>query len=166
MVYNFSKRLKNFSQIDFQNVNSLLTYSSELKQDVQTLLVDNKLKVVFIHHIYDKSAHTPIKCGPNLFYENISNYLIEQWKKRVIKKKKNNLHFICIANELWNDNDINQFIQLKTPFKKSLIVYNKKFLSVQKKHFKVTYVGSSKEISTYRIAQIFLDDCKRSNYLV
>ena len=157
--------IKNFNQLDFNHITPINIYWDESKCDVPALIIDNKIKVIYIHHKQDKNALYPIKRGINLYYKDIFSYLIDAWKRRIKRLSTKNLHFLAIANIFWNKSDIIEFAQLQTPFKKSLIVYDKKYLYLKSNSLNCVYIKNRKD-NTYKIAKQFLTTCNKNNYKI
>lgn len=157
--------IKNFNQFDFNHIMPINIYWDEFKCDVPALIIDNKIKVIYIHHKQDKNALYPIKHGIDLYYKDIFSYLIDTWKRRIKRLSTKNLHFLAIANIFWNTSDIIEFAQLQTPFKKSLIVYDKKYLYLKSNSLNCVYIKNRKD-NTYKIAKQFLNVCNKNNYKI
>ena len=157
--------IKNFNCINFNHITPTNVYWPEFNNNVPAIIVDNKIKVIFIHHKQDKNALQPIKHGIDLFYQDIFLYLINTWKRRVKRLSSKNLHFLAVANIFWNTSDIIEFANLQTPFKKSLIVYDKKYLDLKSKSLNCIYIKNRKD-STYKVAKYFLNECNKNNYKI
>lgn len=158
----FRTLVQNFKEFNFSNVELFQQYFEPLKDNTFGLVLDNAIKVLFIHYRYDANAKKPQKKGVDLCYCNIEKYIVDTWHRRTERMKQLSPHFLGVANGLWTASDISKFIELKTPFKKSLIVYDKKYLDFSTKDFKICYVKP--KISTFRVAQQFINACNKDKY--
>lgn len=159
----FRYLIENFNKIRFNNVTTFKEYLVPREAVTYGLLLDNKIKVFFIHHKFDETATTPTKKGSDLYYNKIEEYLVHEWMKRLSRMNNEPPHFLGVANGYWSNADIYKFIQLNTEYKKSLIVYDNRFTQYSTAASKIVAMPKS-GISTYRVAQIFIDQCKQDNY--
>ena len=70
----------NYGSIDFRNIRL-----TKVKNDY-VVVIDEKVKVYYIHYRYDKNAKTPtqrIKDGVDVYYDKIEDYILEKYNKRV-----------------------------------------------------------------------------------
>ena len=148
--------IHNFNNIDFQNITVSTMYWNEYNDNVYTIILDSKIQIIFIHHKYDANAITPIKNGIDLYYNDIKMYLANTWKRRVARMSPKNLVFLGIANKFWNKSDVINFINLKTKFKRVLIVYNN-FKDIKNQKIDIIHI-SNRKLSTYSIAKHLLDN--------
>lgn len=144
--------IENFDTIDFFNVNSYLTMGEFYKDDVSflncdsrccTSLIDNNIKIYYIHHHYTKYHKTKKvfrnKISEENFKKGITNnveydmvgcdilqYLDDKWFERLKRMKKSNKKpiFVYWDSPSYTNDDITKLFSLKTKY--TIIVLSEK----------------------------------------
>lgn len=141
--------------IDFNSMKTLITewnkinfknYNLEKDNNWNfSLIIDNKIKVQYVHYKFDPSAKTLIKKGPgNIYYNKIWEYIINCYEKRSERMIKDNIEPIfCIANfntiysdAIYSEKQLNELSQYKNvkilkgfekkePYETAKFFYNK-----------------------------------------
>lgn len=149
---NFIKLILNYDKINLENISSYFTYK-ECKKDeynniCSTILLDNKIKIYFIHHHYDINetvlTHKIERIKSPGEYDMVGNdillYLEKAWKNRC-KRIKSEPIFIYWDGILCNDCSIKKLLNIIPKLKYKLILIsetdyskynNDKFIYVKK----------------------------------
>lgn len=95
-----------YDEIDFSKI--VLT---KIKND-NVIIIDNKIKVYFVHYRFDKNAKTPtrrIKNGVDIYYNKIDEYIIEKYNKRLERMLVQKIKplFIVSDREFVSNKDLN-----------------------------------------------------------
>jgi uncharacterized protein (DUF1919 family) len=104
-----------FDEIDFNNIRI-----TKIKND-NVVVIDEKVKVYYIHYRYDKNAKTPtrrIKDGVDIYYDKIDDYIVEKYNNRVKRMLEQKVKpiFIVSDREFVANKELNMY-------KKDLIKY-------------------------------------------
>lgn len=85
----FIKLIENYDSIDFNNPTfELETYKNNDYESVLVIL-DNDIKLHYIHYIQDNSKDTPVKeLNTNILYKDILLYASIKWKNRLNRSKE------------------------------------------------------------------------------
>lgn len=78
-----------FDTINFENVKTEI-YSDEYNKNYVLLTIDDKLKIHFIHHIFQESSRER-KEGPNFYSNDIINHVVDKYFMR-IKRMQSSLN--------------------------------------------------------------------------
>lgn len=105
-------------QIDFEsmyymikNWSSINWFNYELVKDDKwnfSIIIDNHIKVNYIHYRFDKNALSPIVKGTEVFYCKIWEYIIEKYETRIKRMLKLNEEPIFILANI-HDYEINHY---------------------------------------------------------
>lgn len=96
----FIRLLEDYENIDFHNY-VLIKESKKLENF--RIIIDNKVKLYFNHHLFDANANKPIKRGVDIFYNKIWEYIVNNYEKRLLRMNKT---VDLVAVDDW-DNSIN-----------------------------------------------------------
>lgn len=129
----FRRLIIDYNNINFRNYETSLYKTST--GEVSKTIFDGKMKTYYIHYHQDESYTKPTKVSIDIYSNNIISYTNEKIDKRIERLIKNNEEPIFIYetrdrsrfNAIYNEDTINDFIALKTPFKKVLITSNINF---------------------------------------
>ena len=113
--------MRKYNIINYNNID--LVKSTEHK-DTYVLIVDNIIKLKFIHYIEDKNVVFK-KISHNVKSNKIKEYIIQKYKERLKRMFKEKPIFIYIDNlHKSTENSAWEFIKEKTKFKRILITNN------------------------------------------
>ena len=96
--------------IDFNSMKTLITDWDKINFDNFILekddkwnfriIIDNKVKIQYVHYKFDQRFNTPVKLGPgDICYNKIWEYIVSKYEERVKRMKTENTKPIfCIAN--------------------------------------------------------------------
>ena len=96
--------------IDFNSMKTLITEWNKINFDNYRLekddkwnfriIIDNKVKVQYVHYKFDSRFNTPVKLGPgDICYNKIWEYIVSKYEERVKRMKvENTIPIFCIAN--------------------------------------------------------------------
>lgn len=97
----FIRLLEDYENIDFHNY-TLIKESRKLENF--RIIIDDKVKLYFNHHLFDANADKPIKRGVDIFYNRIWEYIVDNYEKRLARMTKK---IDLIAIDDWsNDIDV------------------------------------------------------------
>ena len=124
--------------IDYENIN-FGNYKTSLYKtqtgSISKTIFDNKVNTYYIHYHQDESYTEPTKVLIDVYSNDIISYTNEKVNKRTERLIKNNEEPIFIYETrdrprfcaIYDDETIDDYINLKTPYKKILITSNKKY---------------------------------------
>lgn len=96
--------------IDFNSMKTLITEWTKINFDNYRLekddkwnfriIIDDKVKVQYVHYKFDQRFNTPVKLGPgDICYNKIWEYIVSRYEERVKRMQAENTKPIfCIAN--------------------------------------------------------------------
>lgn len=91
---NMLKLIKNFDNINFNNY--------ELIKDENwnfSIIIDNLVKINYVHCKFDPRFKKPTKIGPDIFYNEIWKYIVLKYEERLKRMKQlNEKPIFCICN--------------------------------------------------------------------
>jgi len=121
--------IKNFENINFNNF--------DLTKDDKwnfTLVIDNNIKVKYVHYLFDKNAKQIITKGPNVYYCKIWEYIIKKYIERTERmlKIQNKPIFIIgsihhLKDHSYTENEILKICKICTEKGYKCIIANKNF---------------------------------------
>ena len=99
--------------IDFNSMKTMITEWYKInfnnyvleKETNYNIIIDNKIKIQYVHYKFDSMCNIPIKKDPgDIFYNKIENYIVQKYEDR-IKRMANDKPLFCIANfkTIYND---------------------------------------------------------------
>lgn len=88
--------ISNFENINFED------YALLRENDVYSIVIENKVKIKYIHYIYKPTAYTLYKEKINVYSNNIDKYIIECYEKRLNRMKQNTSKPIFILANWFN----------------------------------------------------------------
>ena len=86
----------NYDSINFDNIRL-----TKIKNDY-VIVIDDKIKVYYIHYRYDKNAKVPtkrIRNGVDIYYDKIEDYILEKYKTRLERMKNGPVKPIYIVSD-------------------------------------------------------------------
>lgn len=72
--------IKNYEKINFKNYELTKTPDWWF-----TIIIDNVIKVHYVHYKFDKNANKPTRCGSNIIYNKIWEYIVEKYEERLTR---------------------------------------------------------------------------------
>lgn len=155
--HDFLTFMQNYKNINFNNI--LLIPSVEHK-NTYILYLDNKVKIKYIHYVYDKNYDLTID-GHNVCSNNIHDWILSTYKRRLARMKDKPI-FLYIDGIHANDDNITKLIATQQDVCKIVITYNKDLLTYNSKNTLIIHDTSTRLIinRTYPInyADKYKDD--------
>ena len=97
-------------------------------------IIDNHIKVQYVHYLFDRNADTLKTKGPNVYWNKIWEYIVNKYNERVERMltKKNKPIFIIGSIHHWKDHSYSQdeifkICELCNKKHYKLIIANKNF---------------------------------------
>jgi uncharacterized protein (DUF1919 family) len=133
--------INNFCMINWANVEPILLEPQSAiyngytyNPTVPGLKIDNTFSLYWPHYLYDATALTPIKKGPDTFYYKNYEYALDKYftrLKRMFSMSENPAFLIiCYKRHGWNADTLDKLDELHTPFKTVIIGPKKETQSV------------------------------------
>lgn len=85
-----------YDELNYDNIKL-----TKIKND-NVIIIDDKVKVYYVHYRYDKNAHEPtrrIKDGVDIYYDKINDYILEKYQTRLERMKKQGIKPIFIVTD-------------------------------------------------------------------
>lgn len=109
--------IKNYDTINFENI--------ELQKDnnwKMSIIIDNQVKVNFVHYKFSINDKTPKKIGVDVFYNKIWEYVINKYTTRIdrlLKKPESPIFIIgsVLKHHWYNIKQVKQICNLNSPYK-------------------------------------------------
>lgn len=129
----FRELIVNYDSINFKNFTTTLFKTST--DSVAQTTFDGKIKVYYIHYHQDNAYKSPTKKSIDVYSNDIISYTNDKIEKRVGRLITNNEEPIFIYETrnrprfcaIYDDDTIDNYINLKTPYKKILITSSEKY---------------------------------------
>lgn len=139
----FYNLLTNYDKINWDNINLTHRPHPYTKgQEVFEITVDNKVKITYIHYVYDPNATEPIINYNDVRYCKIWEYIIQKYNEhKDIMLKENKLPMFVLE---WEHLDYDEaafykMLELDLKYKVAVITYNTKFKDIKKDNLLVIY---------------------------
>ena len=130
----FKRLIKNYDDIDFRKFDVSIFQQSELNLVAQAIF-DSLVKTYYIHYHQDARFKRPTKKSIDIYSDNIVRYTEDAIKRRVERMQSSVESPIFLFetrnrnryNGVYTERDIEDFIHLKTPYTKILLVNQPKY---------------------------------------
>ena len=111
--------IKNYNKINFDNYK---IFNEKDNKNKFYILVDNKIKLHFTHHIYSQKYTKPTYIDADCYYNKMEDYILTKYKQRieVMKKENSKPNFLILTDRERNTftiNDVNDVININTDYK-------------------------------------------------
>lgn len=113
--------IENYDSIDFDNPTFELEYYKENQYKSVLVILDNDIKLHYIHYIQDDSKEIPVKeLKTNILYKDILNYAKTKWFNRLYRSNEMPI-FLYSFNYLEKDNEyyvklLNKILSVNTKY--------------------------------------------------
>lgn len=129
----FKRLILNYSSIDFTKVE--ISLYSNPKLPIAQAVFDSAVRVYYIHYHYNAKYPAPKKNNIDVLCSDILSYARDKVEKRTARMLNANEEPIFILetrdrarfDTFYTDNDIEDFINLDTPYKKMVITSHEKY---------------------------------------
>lgn len=96
-----------------------------------TLIIDNIIKVHYVHYIFSPTHTTPYTHGANVYYKDIHLYLLQKYKERVnrmltygdIKNPKFLIHEELFGNKSTHSY-VDKLFNMQSPYQRVFVTYS------------------------------------------
>lgn len=106
-----------------------------------SIVIDNKIKIQYVHYKFSPQDNKPRKVGVDIYYNKIWEYIVEKYEKRIKRMlEKNQKPIFCICN-------------FKTIYKDA--IYTKEELSILEKYNNVKILKNCENLEPGQAASIF-----------
>lgn len=130
----FKRLIKNYDDIDFRKFDVSIFQQSESNLVAQAIF-DSLVKTYYIHYHQDAKFKRPTKKAIDIYSDNIIGYTEDAIKRRVERMESSVEQPIFLFetrnrnryNGVYTERDIEDFIHLKTPYTKILLVNQPKY---------------------------------------
>lgn len=116
------------------------------------ITVDNKVKISYIHFLYDATATSIIVKDVNVYYNKIWDYIIEKYKERIVKMLSINSDPVFVIEwdvNGYDETQLAEFLQIEIPYKTVIITSNQKYKDIKKENLLILYDSSPKTDLTH-----------------
>ena len=131
--HDFHNLILNYDNIDFSKYDVGVFQQSETNR-VSYAIFDSQVKTYYIHYHYDAKYKTLTKKSIDVFSDNIISYTEEAIKRRLERMRSAGRPVFLFEtrnrnryNGVYTESDIHDFIKLKTPYTKILLVNQQQF---------------------------------------
>ena len=139
----FYNLLTDYENINWKNIemtHRLHPYNKS--QKVFELTIDNKVKLAFIHMLYDANAKCPIVRGTDIYYCKIWEYIVQKYFEHLQIMLESNKEPIFV-NEWehlnYDETAFEKLLNTDLKYKVVVITYNIKFKNIKKNNLLVIY---------------------------
>ena len=135
--------LTSYDTIDWEAIElSHRTHPYSPRQEMFELTVDDKVKLSFVHCIFDPNATQPQVIGMDVHYCKIWEYIVQKYeerKDRMLNAGKPPM-FVAEWEHLdYDESAFNKILNLDLQYKVVIITYNTKYINTQKDNLLVIY---------------------------
>ena len=129
----FHNLIAGYDDINFNNYEVSLFQQSEDNQVAQTIF-DSRVKTYYIHYHQDARYKQPTRKSIDIFSDDIISYTTDAIERRLIRMQSAGRPIFLFEtrnrnryNGIYTESDILDFINIKTPYTKVLLVNQTKF---------------------------------------
>jgi hypothetical protein len=128
----FHNLIVNYDSIDFSKFDVSLFRQAENNVVAQAIF-DSQAKVYYIHYHQDVHYHVPTVKAIDVFYDDIIAYTRDAIERRLERMQGERPIFLFETRSrnryysVYTESDVLDFINIKTPYEKVLLVNNPKF---------------------------------------
>ena len=111
-------------------------------QEVFELTIDGKVKLTFIHMVYDPRATQPIVNGSDVRYCKIWEYIVQKYQERVktmLENSKPPMFVLEWEHIDYRETEFEKLLKTDLKYKVVVITYNQKFKDVKKDNLLIIY---------------------------
>lgn len=139
----FYNLLTGYDSINWKNIElSHRPHPYNKGQDVFELTIDGKIKLTFIHMLYDPSATQPIVHGSDVRYCKIWELIIQKYQehlKTMLESGKEPMFVHEWEHLDYDEAAFEKLLNIDLKYKVVVITYNKKFKDIKKNNLLVIY---------------------------
>ena len=139
----FYNLLTGYDSIDWENIalaHRPHPYTSG--QEVFDLIIDGRVKLTFIHMIWDTNAKVPVKCGSDIRYCKIWELIVKKYLehlKTMLDSGKAPMFVLEWEHLDYDEMAFEKLLKTDLKYKVVVITYNQKFRDVKKDNLLVIY---------------------------
>lgn len=139
----FYNLLTEWTSIDFSIIDFIRIPHPWIKSTYQySLLIDDKVKLDYVHYVFDPYYTSPKVNGVDVKYCKIWEYILNQYNKHVDIMKQSNLppQFVLEWEHMdYRENEFDKLLNTELKYKVAVITYNKKYANISKENLLVIY---------------------------
>ncbi|WP_296864374.1 hypothetical protein [uncultured Methanobrevibacter sp.] len=130
----------NLNDIDFNKIDINLINDpakDKNKNMVGLIRIDNKINVLYPHYIQNSKYSHPTKNNTDVYYNNITSYILEKYMSRLNRMNLNEDIYLILHHKIDRPgfdvtlNECKNFLRIKSKYTKILVTHERSLLSEQ-----------------------------------